>query len=86
MFMEFDNYFARNVVFASVGTISSSQSDNRKNNFSILGEGPTYGINLSLASPDKIFSINFTKTNTKFCLSLLLIIVICLLVEKSLWI
>ena len=48
--------------------------------------GLTYGINLSFASPDKIFSINFTKTNTKFCLSLLLIIVICLLVEKNLWI
>ena len=86
MFMEFDNYFARNVVVASFGTISSSQSDNCKNNFSILGEGSTYGINLSFASPDKIFSINFTKTNTKFCLSLLLIIVICLLVEKNLWI
>ena len=34
------------------------------------GEGPTYGINGSFASPEKNFSINFIKGNTKFCLSL----------------
>ena len=34
--------------------------DNRKNNFLILGEGPTYGINGSFGSPEKKFSINFT--------------------------
>ena len=36
----------------------------------ILGEGPTYGINESFGSPEKKFSINFNKANTKFCLSL----------------
>ena len=30
----------------------------------------TYGINGSFNSPKKKFSINFTKANTKFCLSL----------------
>ena len=38
--------------------------------FLILGDGPTYGINWSFGSPEKIFSINFTKANAKFCLSL----------------
>ena len=49
---------------------SSSHSDNRKNNFLILGEGPTYGINESFGSLEKKFSINFTKASTKFCFSL----------------
>ena len=41
-----------------------------KNNFLILGLGPTYGMNGSFDSPEKKFSINFTKANTKFWLSL----------------
>ena len=36
----------------------------------MLGEGPTYGINESFGSPETRFSINFSKANTKFCLSL----------------
>ena len=36
----------------------------------ILGESPTIGINGSLGSPEKKFSINFTKVNIKFCFSL----------------
>ena len=39
-------------------------------NLLILGEGPTYGINGGVQSPEKKFSINFTKANTKSCLSL----------------
>ena len=66
----FDNDFARNVMIFGVDNSSSSHSDNRKNNFSILGEGPTYGINGSFGSPEKRFTINFTKANTKFSLSL----------------
>ena len=30
---------------------------------------PTFWINGSFGSPEKRFSINFTKANTKFCLS-----------------
>ena len=36
----------------------------------MLAEGLTYGINGSFGSPEKKFSINFTKAITKFCLSL----------------
>ena len=36
----------------------------------MLGEGPTYGINGSFGSPEKRFSINFSKAKAKFCLSL----------------
>ena len=36
----------------------------------MLDEGPTYGINGSFGSPEKKFSINVSKANAKFCLSL----------------
>ena len=44
--------------------------DNRRNNFLVQGEGSTFGINGSFGSPEKKFSINFSKASTKFCLSL----------------
>ena len=66
----FDNDFARNVIIFGVDNSSSSHSDNRKNNLLIFSEGPTYGINGRFALPEKKFNINFTRTNTKFCLSL----------------
>ena len=63
----FDNEFARNVIIFGADNSSSSHSDNRKNNFLVLGENRTYGINGSFGSPEKKFNINFTKANTKFC-------------------
>ena len=36
----------------------------------MLSEGPTLGINGRFSSPEKKFSIGFSKANTKFCLSL----------------
>ena len=66
----FDNEFARNVVIFGVDDSLSSHSDNSRNNFLILREGPTYGINGSFGSAEKKFNINFTKVNTKLCLSL----------------
>ena len=39
------------------------------NNFLVLDEDPTYGINESFGSPEKRFSINFSKANAKCCLS-----------------
>ena len=36
----------------------------------MLGEGPTFGSNASIGLPAKNFSINFSKGNTKCCLSL----------------
>ena len=49
---------------------SSSHADDLKNNFLVLGEGPTSGINEKFGSPKKKISINFIKANIKFCLSL----------------
>ena len=40
-----------------------------KKDILILGKGPTQGLEHTL-SAEKLYSINFTKKNTKFCLSL----------------
>ena len=40
-----------------------------KKDILILGKGPTQGLESTL-SAEKMYSINFTKKNTKFCLSL----------------
>ena len=38
--------------------------------FLVLGKGDTFRINGSFGAPDKKLSINFSKSKTKFCLSL----------------
>ena len=43
--------------------------DNRKRDILILGKGPTQGVEHTL-SAEKMYSINFTEQNKKFCLSL----------------
>ena len=63
------NDHARNAIIFDVDNSSSSHSDNRKNNFLILGEGPTYGINGTFGSPEKKSSIKSRK-NLVFCWSL----------------
>ena len=40
------------------------------NNFLILSEGDTFGINGSFGAKEKKFSINFSKANTKYFLRL----------------
>ena len=65
-----DNDTTRNGIIFVVDNSSSSHADNCKNSFLVLGEGPNFGINGSFGSSEKKFSINFSKANTKFCLSL----------------
>ena len=48
---------------------SSAKIDNRKKDILILGKGPTQGLEHTL-SAEKLYSINFSKKNTKFYLSL----------------
>ena len=48
---------------------SSTKIDNRKKDILILGKGPTQGPEHTL-SAEKMYSINFTVTGKKFCLSL----------------
>ena len=66
----FSDDFARNGMIFEADNSSSSHTDNLKNDFLILGEGDTFGINSSFGAPENKFCINFTKTKTKLCLSL----------------
>ena len=49
----FGNDFAENAIILGVENRSSSHSDNLKNDFLILGEGDTFGINGSFGGPEK---------------------------------
>ena len=66
----FANGFARNFKILDVDNSSSSHIDNGEKHFFVLGESPTYGIYGSFGSPEEKLSINVSKENTKFCLSL----------------
>ena len=47
----------------------SSHIDNKKKDILILGKGPTQRLEDTLTA-EKLYSVNFTKENTKFCLNL----------------
>ena len=47
----------------------SSYIDNKKKYILVLGKGPTQGLEHTLTA-EKMYSINFTVTKKKFCLSL----------------
>ena len=49
---------------------SSTKIDNKGKDILILGIGPMQGLGEHSLSAEKMYSINFTKVNTKFCLSL----------------
>ena len=48
---------------------SSAHIDNKKKDILVLGKGPTQGLEHTLTA-EKMYSINFTVTNEKLCLSL----------------
>ena len=48
---------------------SSTHIDNKAKNILVLGRGPTQGLENTLTA-EKMYSINFTVTKKKFCLSL----------------
>ena len=54
--------FAENVIIFGDDNSSSSHADNRKTNFLVLGEGPTYGINGSFGTPE-MMTINYNDDN-----------------------
>ena len=62
--------FAQNVIIFGVDMGSSVHDDNKKKNILILGEGPTQGLDGTTLSAEKKYSINFTVSTRKFCLSL----------------
>ena len=61
--------FGQNVIFFGVDMTSSVHVDNKKNDILFLGRGPTQGLEHTLTAK-KMYSIIFTVTKKKFCLSL----------------
>ena len=61
--------FGINVIIFGVDMSSSVHVDNKKKDILILGKGPTQGLEHTLTA-EKMYSINFTVTKKKFCLSL----------------
>ena len=49
---------------------SSTKIDNKRKDILIFRKGRTQGLGEHSLSAEKTYSINFTKVNTKFCLSL----------------
>ena len=60
----------RNVIIFGVDMSSSTKIDDKGKDILILGKGPTQGLGEHSLPAEKMYSINFTKVNTKFCLSL----------------
>ena len=60
---------SRNVIIFGVNMSSSKKIDNKKKDIFILCKGPAQGLEHA-PSAEKIYSINFTDHNKRFCLSL----------------
>ena len=61
--------FCQDVLIFAVGMSSSAHIDNKKKDILFLEKGPTQGLEHTL-TVEKMYSINFTVTKKKFCLSL----------------
>ena len=62
--------FGKNVIIFGADMSSSVHVDNKKKDILILGEGPTQGLDDTTLTAEERYSINFTKSRKKFCLSL----------------
>ena len=67
----FGNGFGRNCIIFGADMSSSVHANNRKNNILVLSKDFKQGLNnTKIYAEKKLCSINFTKTNKKFCLIL----------------
>ena len=60
----------QNVIIFRVDMNSSIHVDNKGKGILILGKGPTQGLGQHSLTAEKMYSINFSKDNVKFCLSM----------------
>ena len=67
--MIFGNEIGRNVIILGVDMSSPQKVDNKWKDILILGKGPTQEIGEHSLTAEKLYSINFTKENTTFCLN-----------------
>ena len=65
-----NNGFGRNVLTLDVDKSSSVHVNNKKHNILVLGTYLTQGLKNTTNYAEKLYSINLTENNKKFCLSL----------------
>ena len=66
----FGNGFGKNIIIFGTDMSSSVHANNRTKNILVLGKDFAQGLDNIKIYAEKLYSINSTKTNTKFCLSL----------------
>ena len=69
-FLFSDGSFGQNVIIFGADMSRSIYANNKKNNILVLGKDFIQGINGTTIYTEKTYSINFTKTQVKFCLCL----------------
>ena len=62
--------FGQNIIIFGADVNSSPHINNRGKDILILGKGPMQGLGEHSLTAEKMYSINFTVTKKKFCLSL----------------
>ena len=60
----------KNIAIFVVDNISSVHADNRRKYILVLGEGQTQGLDDASVTAEAKYSINFSRSQRKFCLSL----------------
>ena len=77
--------FGQNVVIFGADMSSSPHIDNKGKDILVLRKGPTRGLGENSLTAEKIYSINFTVPQKKFCLSCIIldqIVTYLLMVQK----
>ena len=64
------NGFGKNGIIFGADMSSFTHIDNKKKDILILGGGPRQGLDDVTLTEEKQYSINFTESRKKFCLSL----------------
>ena len=68
-FLDPSGGFGNNAIIFGIDMSSSVHVNNKKKEILILGEGPQ-GVDNTLLTAEKMYTINFSTTKKKFCLSL----------------
>ena len=66
----FGNEFGQNAIIFGANISSSVHANNKTRSTLVLDDGFTQGLDYTALYAEKMYSINISKTNTKFCLSL----------------
>ena len=65
-----DGSFAQIVIIFGVDMSSPVHANNKTKDILVLGEGVAQGLDDTTRTAEKKYSINFTKSNASFCLTL----------------